>query len=348
MFRFRVGRFPRFVRTVAAGAVTVALAGCDAPRPESAPRAAPPDAAVAPAAAAPRAGLAGTWRLERVERRDQNGDPLPEFVHRGIGQGAALGYLMYDGEHVGMVVQREAAAALDAAARYTAYFGRYALDEPEGYVTHRIVGSLDPNLAGSETQLRYELAEDHLVLTPPLRCPDSFVTERGCGYGTTGIRLRNVWERVGAAPDAGPEARALLGFWEIDRIARRTADGVEVPAEQYAEGYLMYMPSGHMALQLMRAGRSPYRGSSPTPSEVEASRRSYVSSFGTFRVLPDEGVVVHHRTGHLDRRNVGSDARRAFTLREGQLLLEPPATTGERGTVRTTVFWNRLGARTGG
>ena len=346
MLRCRVGRFPRLVHTLAAGTVTAVLAGCDAPRPESVPGAAPPDAAVAPAAAADaRAGLAGTWRLERVERRDQNGDPLPEFVHRGIGQGAALGYLMYDGEHVGMVVQREAAktesgagvpaAALDAAARYTAYFGRYALDEPEGYVTHRILGSLDPSLTGSDTQLRYELAEDHLVLTPPLRCPDSFVTERGCGYGTTGIRLRNVWERVDPAPDAGPEARALLGFWEIDRIARRTADGAEVPTEQYAEGYLMYMPSGHMAVHL-------------TPSEAEAARRSYVSYFGTFRVLPDEGVVVHHRTGHLDPRNVGSDARRAFTLREGQLLLEPPATTLEGGTVRTTVFWNRLGARTGG
>ena len=139
-----------------AAAVAGAGVACEAPRP--APEPAPArEATVAPAAPSdPRARLTGTWRLARVERHDQFGAPLPEFVHRGIGQDAALGYLMYDGERVGMVVQRaganptpdtEAPAGPDAAAavaRYTAYFGRYAFDGQEGYLTHRIAGSLDP------------------------------------------------------------------------------------------------------------------------------------------------------------------------------------------------------------
>ena len=332
-----------FVHTVAAVILAGAAAACEAPRPEPEP-AAPPDAAApeSVAAAERRAHLAGTWRLVRVERFDHSGAPLPDFVHPGMGQGAALGYLMYDREHVGLVVQRE--APRPEAPRYTAYFGRYALNDPDGHLTHEVIGSLQPSLSGGETQLRYELSGNRLALMPPLQCPDSFVPDRGCGYGTTGLQLRHVWERLDPAPDAGEEARPLIGFWEIDRIERRTAGGSEVPTEQYEAGYLMYMPSGHMAVHLMRAGRRPYAGSAPTPSEAEAARGSYVSYFGPFRVLPDENVVVHHRTGHLDAGSVGSEARRAFTLRDGQLLLEPPAVTADGETVRTTVYWNRLGA----
>ena len=349
----RPHRAPRAAGAAAAAFVVAAVIGCESRRPQ--PGAAPPPEAAAPDAIDLRERLAGTWRLARVERYDQTGTPLPDFVHPGIGQGAAHGYLMYDREHVGLAVQREAAesrtaapgapgGASAAATRYSAYFGRYAVDEENGYVIHRIAGSLDPGLTGGERHLRYELDADRLHLLPPLLCPDSFVTDRGCGYGTTGLQLRAAWERVGAAPAAGDPARAITGFWEIDRIERRTAEGAEVPTEQYAGGYLMYMPSGHMAVHLMGAGRRPHGGSAP--AAVDAAPRSYFSYFGPFRVLPDEGVVVHHRIGHLDPRAAGSEVRRAFTLRGDRLLLEPPAAVADDGqTVRTTLVWNRLGAR---
>ena len=336
---------------VAAALLAGAVAGCGGPPPaEQTVR--PPDASGVPTPPDLRTRLAGTWRLVRVERRDQNGVPLPEFVHRGIGAGPAVGYLLYDGEHFGRVVQRESAEAqatpsgpvapLAALARYTADFGRFAVDEQAGHLTHRIAGSLDPGLTGTETLLRYELAEDRLVLMPPLRCPDSFVTDRGCGYGTTGLQLRSVWERLEPAAGPGESARKLLGFWEIDRIERRTDDGDALTTEEYAAGYLMYMPSGHMAVHLMRADRSPYAGSSPTPAEAQAAIRGYLSYFGPFRVLEDEDVVVHERIGHLEAGSVGSEVRRRFARRDGQLLLEPPPATGDGGAVRTTVFWNRL------
>ena len=110
-------------------------------------------------------------------------------------------------------------------------------------------------------------------------------------------------------------ARQLLGFWELDRIERRTEDGREIPADEYAAGYLMYMPSGHMAVHLMRADRPPYAGSSPTPAEAAAAIRGYLSYFGPFRVLEEEHVVVHERSGHLEARSAGSEARRAVTRR---------------------------------
>ena len=352
MTRNGVRPCPRAIRTVAAVIVAIAAATCESSRTEPEP-ARPLDTDASSSAIGLRARLAGTWRLASVERYDQTGAPLPDFLHRGIGQGPALGYLMYNDEHVGLVVQREATepapeapgAALAALARYTAYFGRYAFDEENGYLIHAIAGSLDPSLTGAEMQLRYELAGDRLALLPPLLCPDSFVTDRGCGYGTTGVQLRSVWERVDAAADAGEQAGALLGFWEIDRIEQRTAQGAEVPAAQYAGGYLMYMPSGHMAVHLMRADRRPLLAASPpAPAEAEATLRSYFSYFGPFRVLPDEVVVVHDRVGHLDAGSAGSLARRAFSFRGDRLLLRPPPATVDGETIRTTVIWNRLGA----
>ena len=139
----------------------------------------------------------------------------------------------------------------------------------------------------------------------------------------------------------GDEARRFLGFWEIDRIERRTVDGTELPTGQFAAGYLVYMPSGYMAVHLMRSDRRPYEGPRPTVLEAHAAMGSYASYFGPFSVDAGEGVVVHHRAGHLDPGSIGVDAPRAFEFRDGQLILRPPVATIDGQEVQTSVFWNR-------
>ena len=299
----------------------------------------------------PRMPFVGTWRLTRVERRDQTGAPLPDFVHPTIGHGEPVGYVMYDGDRMGVVVQQEGRGiagdeptpeeALRAVEGFTAYFGPFSVNAAEGYVSHQVAGSLNPRGAGGETQPFYEFLESQLILTPSLECPDSFLTDRGCGYGTTGIQLRNVWEKLAPSTAAAADPR-FLGFWEIDKVERHTLDGREVPIRQYAEGYLMYMPSGFMAVHLVRPDRAPYTGLQPTAAEAEAAMRSYVSYVGRFSVRAAEGVVVHERAGHLDSNNVGIDAIRSFEFRDGQLILKPPVSVVDGQEVQTQLFWNRL------
>ena len=294
----------------------------------------------------------GTWKLVRVERYDQRGELLPDFVHQEIGQPGALGYLMYDGERMAAVVQQaervvsvsdvvtpeEALAAVES---YSAYFGSYSVDTENRYVMNQVLGSLNPRGAGGDTQPFYEFVENELVLTPSLQCPDSFLTDRGCGYGTTGIQLRSVWEKVALSTASDIDSR-FLGFWEIDRVERRMADGREVPTPQYEHGYLIYMPSGHMMVHLTRPDRAFYEGSRPTATEAVAALQSYVSYVGSFTVDDNESVVVHRRDGHLNPNRVGDETSRAFEFRNDQLILKPPAVNVDGQVLQTVVYWNRL------
>ena len=294
----------------------------------------------------------GTWRLVRIDRYDQTGTPLADFVHPTIGHGTRLGYLMYDGERMAVAVQQEDRAlfagnvptpgeALISVENYTAYFGPYSVNEMAGYVSHQVKGSLNPRGAGGETQPFYEFLANQLVLTPSLQCPDSFLSNRGCGYGTTGIQVRNVWEKLERSTAADTDAR-FLGVWQIDRIERRTSDGHVIPMPQYEQGYLVYMPSGYMAVQLMRPDREVYDGVRPTGQEAAAAMRSYVSYFGPFRVNSAEGIVVHRRDGDLIPNRIGDDVSHSFEFRDGQLVLEPPMSIVEGQEVQTLVFWDRL------
>ena len=331
-----------------ASAIVVAVAafvatGCGAGDSGTADPAADSGAAEA---AELREGFTGTWRLVRTERYDQRGDPLSDLMHPTIGLADVLGYLMYDGERFGRIVQRAERPADDVQAAvegYEAYFGAYEVREAEGYVRYRIAGSVNPRLTGTDLESFYEFSGEQLILTPGLQCPDSYVAGNGCAYGTTGIQLRHFWERVAPSPEVGPEAEPFHGFWAIDRLERQSLDGDALMAGQYADGYLAYMPSGQMAVQLMRPDRRRYEGPRPTAPEAEAAVESYASYFGPFSLEADEDVVVHHRSGHLDPDQVGTDARRAFAFRDGQLVLQPRVSTDAEGREgQTSVYWNRI------
>ena len=342
-------------RVVATLALAGVLGACQAPAPGVEPAA--HDAAAGSAGSAepadPPASFIGTWRLARIERYDQAGAPLSPLMHPTIGLAPTVGFVMFDGERMALVMQEEVAAsgmdggvppddARDAVERYTSYFGPYAVNEAQGFLSQQVFGSLNPRLTGGRFEPFYELGVDQLVLVPGRQCPDSYVTDRGCAYGTTGIQLRNVWEKLPPSTELGEEGRRFLGFWEIDRIERRTLDGAEILTEQFAAGYLAYMPSGYMAVHLMRPDRRPYEGPRPTALEAHAAMGSYASYFGPFSVDAEERVVVHYRAGHLNPAGIGVAAPRAFEFRAGRLILRLPVSTVDGQEVRTSVFWNRL------
>ena len=152
-----------------------------------------------------------------------------------------------------------------------------------------------------------------------------------------------MWEKLEPSAAGDIDSR-FFGFWQIDRVERRTPDGRAVPTPQYEQGYLIYMPSGYMMVQLMRPDRRPYEVMQPTATEAYDVMQSYLSYFGPFSVHSDEGVVVHQRDGNLNPNQIGVDASRDFEFRNGQLILRAAGGRGEGAETETFIYWDRLSA----
>ena len=288
-------------------------------------------------AASPNEAFAGAWSLVRIERRDAAGELLaPPIEDR-------LGYIMYDtAGYMGVALMRPgrepyseggptAEEALAQMGTYSSYFGRFTVNEAEGYVTHHLEGSLNPSGAGSDYRRYYTFGENTLVLQPPAR--------------EDGSRSFITWERLPDLPESEltDTHRRLFGVFRIESLSRRTADGEEVPVDQYETAYILYAPSGHMSVHLARPGRTPYADGRPTAEEALAATLSYGSYFGPFSVNEDEGYLVHHRVGSEDPGGSGTDAQRFYELTDTHLTLRPPVRTDDEGReVQSTILWARL------
>lgn len=292
-------------------------------------------------AADPRERFVGTWKLVRFERYDADGALLP--VEPGtLGAGSPLGYIMYDGEHMGVIIQREwrkpfAGAeptgdeAIAAATSYVSYFGPYTVNEAEEYVTHHVLGSVSPGMTGNDNQRFYEFSGNQLALRPP--------------PGADGVQARIVWEKLPERTDMTAEERRFLGFWQIARVEQEPLDGGDpLPAaSQYAAGYIIYMPSGHMAVHLLRsADRAAYAGQRPTGEEALAAFATYGSYGGPFIVHPSDGYVLHRRPAALSPGSAGVDAQRFYEFRDNQLILMPAPREVDGRPVQRYIHWDRL------
>ena len=282
--------------------------------------------------------FAGAWSLARIERRDAAGELLGTPIED------RLGYLIYDAAgYMGVTLMRPgrqpyseggptAEEALAQVGTYTSYFGPFSVNADAGVVTHHLEGSLDPTGAGSDYQRFYKFGENTLTLQPPAR--------------EDGSKTYLTWERI---PDLSESEltdthRGLFGVFRIESVTRQTIDGDPVPIDQYETAYILYAPSGHMSVHLMRPGRTPYAGDRPTAEEALMATRTYGSYFGPFSVHEDERYLVHHRVGSENPGGSGTDAQRFYELTDTHLTLRPPVGTDDRGQqVQTALRWVRIG-----
>ncbi len=340
------GRYARLTAIVA----LVASYACGASAPP--PRDSVASSAVAAALQSSTSDrFAGAWSLVRIERRDADGELVsPPIEDR-------LGYLIYDATgYMSVTLMRPdrtpysedgptADAALAQLGSYTSYFGRFTVNEAEGFVTHHLEGSLNPSGAGSDYQRFYTFADNSLTLQPP--------------PGADGSKAFLTWQRLPdlAASEVADTHRQLVGAYRIESVSRHTTDGYEVPVDQYETAYIFYAPSGHMSVHLMRPGRVPYAGDRPTANEALMATESYGSYFGQFSVNEmagcitcpgprDQGYLVHHRVGSENPGDSGTDARRYYELTDTHLTLRPPVRTDDEGReVVSALRWVRLIAR---
>ena len=285
----------------------------------------------------PNDRFAGAWSLVRSERRDADGELIGEPLENRVG------YIMYDpAGYMGVALMQPdrepyseggptGEEALAQMGSYASYFGRFTVNEADGYVTHHLEGSLNPDGAGSDYQRFFTFEGENLILQPPA--------------AEDGSRSFITWERLPALSEAEltDTHRQLFGAYRVESISRATTDGEPIEVDQYETAYIMYAPSGHMSVHLMRPGRMPYAGDEPTAEEALATVLSYGSYFGPFSVNEEESYLVHHRIGNEDPGQSGTDAQRFYELTDTHLTLRPPVTVDDEGREgQSTILWARL------
>ncbi len=311
----------------------VALSACSGSAPAA--EVAEENLVVDLATADPESQFAGAWTLVKIERLDADGELLaPPIEDR-------LGYIIYDpAGYMGVTIMqpdrqpysnpRTSEEVLDAYSTYSSYFGTFTVNEAEGFLTHHLEGSLNTRGAGSDYQRFYTFSGNRLTLQPPA--------------AANGDRSRLTWEKLPDLPESEltETHKRLFGFYRIESVSRQVLGGESLPANQYETAFIIYAPSGHMAVHLMRPGREPYAGQL-TPEDARAAVQTYGSYFGPFSVHEDEGYLVHHRIGNLSPRQTYTDAQRFYELTDTHLTLLPPAGTNSEGRqVHSRLRWARI------
>ena len=309
-------------------------------------------AAVVPAGAAQAsmsddAKFLGTYRLITTEVKDAaSGEWVqnPNFN--------SIGYITYgDTGHMGVHIMprnrvrfasnpptgEEAQAALRG---YAAYFGSFTVDDKGQFVVHHRLGQINPG-GVVDAKRFYDFEDDRLILTPaPADGSDKEKATR-----------RLVWERLPNVP-LSAEARKFVGFHKLLYTDRyREKDGKEVfhGEKNYERGgtsYIIYTPTGHMMVHLMRKeGRTQYAGAQPTPDEALQAFRSYSGYFGRFTTYENYSppFLMHNQQGTTrPARNV--DATKRFYQFSGNILrLGGPPTLNEAGEMAGGhLYWEKL------
>ncbi|ALN78726.1 lipocalin-like domain-containing protein [Lysobacter antibioticus] len=129
-----------------------------------------------------------------------------------------------------------------------------------------------------------------------------------------------------AKDEAEPLRSRLVGTWQVMEVVDTDPAGkIQHPYGERPTGYIVYDPTGHLHVQLMRTPATPpfaegdQKGSE---REVRAAYDGYVAYFGTYRVDEAQSKVIHEVQGSLMPSYTGTDQPRPFKLSGDELIIE--------------------------
>jgi len=142
-----------------------------------------------------------------------------------------------------------------------------------------------------------------------------------------------------------PLAPRLVGHWTLVSFEIVSGSQTEYPFGRDAIGQITYDTAGHMAVQVMKAGRPTFASvdqAAGTADEVSAAFHGYVAYYGTYRVDEGARVVTHRLTGSLFPNWLGSEQRREIVLEGNRLTLSTPPIPFQGKDRVFRAIWKRL------
>jgi Asp-tRNA(Asn)/Glu-tRNA(Gln) amidotransferase A subunit family amidase len=139
-------------------------------------------------------------------------------------------------------------------------------------------------------------------------------------------------------PLATSLAAKFIGTWKLVAVRERDpATGTEKPSARDAlDGQLLYAANGRLSVQIIRQGRD---------KAAPGTTDGFSSYFGTWKLLPAEGCVVHQQDRNLNQAQAGQAAKRTYSFdAEGLLSLATPPrrATPDAPEFSTVFLWRRL------
>jgi hypothetical protein len=150
-----------------------------------------------------------------------------------------------------------------------------------------------------------------------------------------------------ASAQNGGDAAKFPGTYALVITEVKDAAGKWSPTPNFSRnGYIIYAPTGQMAVHIQPKVRARYANNPPTADEAVAAMTGYTMYFGGYTVNEQEKSVVHNRVGQVNPGGI-VDAKRYYEFvktpqgRERLILTPAPGNTGPKEAATNRLIWER-------
>jgi len=126
----------------------------------------------------------------------------------------------------------------------------------------------------------------------------------------------------------------FTGIWKLQECIATQRDGkVSYPYGEKPVGQLSYEKSGNMMVEIMKPGIKRFVSPnllSGTPEEVLPAYYGFIAYYGTYRIVPDSNIVIHHLEACSFPNWINQDQKRYYKFNNRKLILSTPWIGSER------------------
>lgn len=134
----------------------------------------------------------------------------------------------------------------------------------------------------------------------------------------------------------------FIGMWTLQKCVAIPKDGkVNYPYGEKPVGQLLYDEKGNMMVEIMKPGIKKFASANllqGTPEEILPAYYGFIAYYGTYSVIPDSNIVIHHLKACSFPNWINQDQKRYYEIKKNQLILRTPWI----GSERYELTWQKL------